>query len=79
MANGREDLRLVVIHERDFQKYSVDRRIYCVPVCVLFPSRSVVLFPGRKHAWQQSTIFSRVFYADCMLLDLGTKYVLVFP
>ena len=37
MANGREDLRLVVIHERDFQKYSVDRRIYCVPVCVLSP------------------------------------------
>jgi hypothetical protein len=31
MADVRD---LVVIHERDFQKYSVDRRIYCVPVCV---------------------------------------------
>ncbi|KAF2714192.1 hypothetical protein K504DRAFT_473302 [Pleomassaria siparia CBS 279.74] len=27
-----EDLRRVNIHDRDFQKYSVDRRIYCVPV-----------------------------------------------
>lgn len=32
MSNVREDLRLVNIHDRDFQKYSVDNRIYCVPV-----------------------------------------------
>ncbi|KAF2733005.1 S-adenosyl-L-methionine-dependent methyltransferase [Polyplosphaeria fusca] len=31
MAYMREDLRRVNIHERDFQKYSVDNRIYCVP------------------------------------------------
>ncbi|KAF2469693.1 S-adenosyl-L-methionine-dependent methyltransferase [Lindgomyces ingoldianus] len=27
-----EDLRVVNIHDRDFQKYSVDNRIYCVPI-----------------------------------------------
>ena len=32
MSSAREDLRLVNIHDRDFQKYSVDNRIYCVPV-----------------------------------------------
>ncbi|KAF1976163.1 S-adenosyl-L-methionine-dependent methyltransferase [Bimuria novae-zelandiae CBS 107.79] len=31
MTNIREDLRRVMIHDREFQKYSVDRRIYCVP------------------------------------------------
>ncbi|KAF2264042.1 S-adenosyl-L-methionine-dependent methyltransferase [Lojkania enalia] len=32
MSYIREDLRRVIIHERDFQKLSVDNRIYCVPV-----------------------------------------------
>jgi hypothetical protein len=32
MANIREDLRLTTIHGREFQKFSIDRRIYCVPV-----------------------------------------------
>ncbi|ORY00663.1 S-adenosyl-L-methionine-dependent methyltransferase [Clohesyomyces aquaticus] len=32
MSNANEDLRVVNIHDRDFQKYSVDNRIYCVPV-----------------------------------------------
>jgi len=32
MSSIREDLRRVNIHERDFQKYSADRKIYCVPV-----------------------------------------------
>jgi hypothetical protein len=30
--SGDEALTRVNIHDRDFQKYSVDRRIYCVPV-----------------------------------------------
>ncbi|KAF2278817.1 S-adenosyl-L-methionine-dependent methyltransferase [Westerdykella ornata] len=32
MAGVHEDLRRVIIHERDFQKLSIDNRIYCVPV-----------------------------------------------
>ncbi|KAF2019332.1 S-adenosyl-L-methionine-dependent methyltransferase [Aaosphaeria arxii CBS 175.79] len=32
MSSAREELRIVNIHDRDFQKYSVDNRIYCVPV-----------------------------------------------
>jgi hypothetical protein len=32
MADIREDLRLTTIHGREFQKFSIDRRIYCVPV-----------------------------------------------
>lgn len=32
MSNTRNFLRLVNIHERDFQKYSVDNGIYCIPV-----------------------------------------------
>ncbi|KAF2002376.1 UMTA methyltransferase [Amniculicola lignicola CBS 123094] len=32
MSSVSEDLRTVNIHDRDFQKVSVDSRIYCVPV-----------------------------------------------
>ncbi|KAF2877393.1 S-adenosyl-L-methionine-dependent methyltransferase [Massariosphaeria phaeospora] len=32
MSSIHEDLRRVAIHDRDFQKTSVDKRIYCVPV-----------------------------------------------
>jgi hypothetical protein len=39
MSNLHEELRRVNIHERDFQKLSVDNRIYCVPVDEVCTSR----------------------------------------
>jgi hypothetical protein len=56
--SGDEALIRVNIHDRDFQKYSVDRRIYCVPVdevsrrCVLlwFQLRTSVYMLMKKSA-----------------------------
>lgn len=58
MSTIHEDLRRVIIHDREFQKSSIDEEIYCVPVDEV-SCKTPMLKVADRHPHRLSSIIYR--------------------